>query len=157
MRLVLQPDHPNSASSGRCRSRFVSFEGNQPPEFTSKRPLPFKLRSYLFRGAVLYAEPRALISAVPATLYIQSLHDDYRSFLLALALDVASSARSSSPAPTTALVAFCPSGLLVSASNSVSMVSLVVSVNSSTSAAVRCAVGIGGRTAGSLSAVELRQ
>ena len=56
-------------------------------------------------------------------------------------------ARSSAPASMDALVAFCPIGLAVRATSSLSIFSRVVRVRSSTSAAVRWAVGIGGSTA----------
>ena len=71
---------------------------------------------------------------------------DYRSKPLAVALGVASRARSSSPASTFAFVAFWPIGLAVRATSSVSILSRVVRVSSSTSAALRWAVGMGGRT-----------
>ena len=65
---------------------------------------------------------------------------------LVLANGVANSARSSSPASTCAFVAFWPMGVFVSAINSLSIFSRVVRVRSSTSAALRWAVGMGGRT-----------
>lgn len=71
---------------------------------------------------------------------------------LAIAVGVASLARSSSPAPTYAFVAFWPIGLSVRATRSFSIFSRVVRVSSSTSAALRWAVGIGGSTITSRSA-----
>lgn len=62
------------------------------------------------------------------------------------ALAIASLARSSSPGSTVGFVAFWPIGLSVSAMSSLSIFSRVVRVSSSTSAALRWAVGIGGRT-----------
>jgi len=60
---------------------------------------------------------------------------------------IASFAKSSSPGRTSsAFAAFCPSGLSVSAISSFNIDSLVVLVSSSTSAGVKPAVGIGGRT-----------
>ena len=73
----------------------------------------------------------------------------YRANPLAVAVGVANLAKSSSPASTFAFVAFWPIGLAVRATSSWSIFSLVVRVNSSTSAALRLAVDIGGRTVAS--------
>lgn len=70
----------------------------------------------------------------------------YRSSPLPIAVGVARLAWSSSPASTDAFAAFCPIGLSLSETNSFSIFSRVVRVSSSTSAAVRWAVGIGGNT-----------
>lgn len=121
--------------------------------FHSLRFLPKSPRPILFRHVASLPYPEASLLAsrpclvLPATFC--SSHrfvrpaQNYRSEPLAMAIGVASLA---SPAWTFAFAAFWPIGVAVNATSSFSIFSRVVRVSSSTSAALRWAVGIGGST-----------